>query len=46
MTTAFFYGTLMHPQILLHVVGNDGAHLALCPAILSASPTDPSAPHR
>jgi hypothetical protein len=35
MTTAFFYGTLMHPQILLHVVGNDGAHLALCPAILS-----------
>ena len=33
-TSAFFYGTLMHPQILRRVLQNDGAHLRICPAIL------------
>ncbi|CAK5268427.1 unnamed protein product, partial [Mycena citricolor] len=33
-TSAFFYGTLMHPKILKRVIGNDGAHLLICPAIL------------
>lgn len=31
---AFFYGTLMHPDILKRVIGNDGAHLMICSAIL------------
>lgn len=31
---AFFYGTLMHPKILTRVIGNDGTHLEICPAIL------------
>ncbi|KAH7925495.1 hypothetical protein BV22DRAFT_1088955 [Leucogyrophana mollusca] len=35
MTTAFFYGTLMHPEILKRVIGNDGSHLKICPALLS-----------
>ncbi|KII87642.1 hypothetical protein PLICRDRAFT_42147 [Plicaturopsis crispa FD-325 SS-3] len=33
-TSAFFYGTLMHPKILRRVIGNDGAHLQICPAVL------------
>jgi len=33
-STAFFYGTLMHPKILKRVIRNDGSHLSLCPAIL------------
>ncbi|XP_006459406.1 hypothetical protein AGABI2DRAFT_191392 [Agaricus bisporus var. bisporus H97] len=33
-TKAFFYGTLMHPEILKRVVGNDGTHLEICPAVL------------
>jgi hypothetical protein len=32
--SAFFYGTLMHPDILRRVIGNDGAHLKICSAIL------------
>ncbi|CAA7267028.1 unnamed protein product [Cyclocybe aegerita] len=32
--TAFFYGTLMHPKILMRVIANDGHHLRLCPAVL------------
>ncbi|TFK20279.1 hypothetical protein FA15DRAFT_673596 [Coprinopsis marcescibilis] len=31
---SFFYGILMHPKILTKVVGNDGAHLRYCPAVL------------
>ncbi|KAI0322579.1 hypothetical protein OF83DRAFT_1161124 [Amylostereum chailletii] len=34
MATAFFYGTLMHPKILQRVIGNDGSHLEICPALL------------
>ncbi|KAJ7227221.1 hypothetical protein GGX14DRAFT_348174 [Mycena pura] len=32
--SAFFYGTLMHPEILKRVIGNDGSHLYICPAVL------------
>ncbi|KAJ6619785.1 hypothetical protein B0H10DRAFT_2024977 [Mycena sp. CBHHK59/15] len=32
--SAFFYGTLMHPKILKRVIGNDGTHLKICPAVL------------
>ncbi|KAJ7158728.1 hypothetical protein C8R46DRAFT_398513 [Mycena filopes] len=32
--SAFFYGTLMHPKILKRVIGNDGSHLHICPAVL------------
>ncbi|KAH7915672.1 hypothetical protein BJ138DRAFT_1054509 [Hygrophoropsis aurantiaca] len=35
MAAAFFYGTLMHPEILKRVIGNDGLHLKICPALLS-----------
>ena len=35
MTSAFFYGTLMHPKILKRVLHNDASHLMICPAILS-----------
>ncbi|KAF8839631.1 hypothetical protein BDN67DRAFT_743486 [Paxillus ammoniavirescens] len=34
MASAFFYGTLMHPMILKRVIGNDGSHLRICPALL------------
>ncbi|KAF7327722.1 Phosphoric monoester hydrolase [Mycena kentingensis (nom. inval.)] len=34
MASAFFYGTLMHPRILCRVIGNDGSHLKICPAVL------------
>ncbi|EIW84373.1 hypothetical protein CONPUDRAFT_142687 [Coniophora puteana RWD-64-598 SS2] len=34
MASAFFYGTLIHPDILRRVIGNDGSHLQVCPAIL------------
>ncbi|KAI5998882.1 hypothetical protein EDD15DRAFT_2161327 [Pisolithus albus] len=34
MIDAFFYGTLMHPKILQRVIGNDGSHLRICPAVL------------
>ncbi|KAF5367492.1 hypothetical protein D9758_003740 [Tetrapyrgos nigripes] len=34
MASAFFYGTLMHPKILLTVINNDGKHLRITPAIL------------
>ncbi|KAG2149077.1 uncharacterized protein EDB93DRAFT_1143515 [Suillus bovinus] len=34
MTSAFFYGTLMHPEILKRVIGNDGSQLQMCPALL------------
>jgi hypothetical protein len=37
---AFFYGTLMHPEILKRVIGNDGSHLEICPAVLMASNLD------
>lgn len=40
-TKAFFYGTLMHPEILKRVVGNEGTHLEICPAVLMASDSDP-----
>ncbi|KAI0065101.1 hypothetical protein BV25DRAFT_1822215 [Artomyces pyxidatus] len=32
--SAFFYGTLMHPKILQRVIGNNGNHLEICPAVL------------
>jgi len=35
MTSAFFYGTLMHPKILKQVLDNDASHLHICPAILT-----------
>ncbi|EGN98607.1 hypothetical protein SERLA73DRAFT_181151 [Serpula lacrymans var. lacrymans S7.3] len=31
---AFFYGTLLHPEILKRVIGNDGSHLNVCAALL------------
>ncbi|TFY82834.1 hypothetical protein EWM64_g1177 [Hericium alpestre] len=34
MSSAFFYGTLMHPKILKRVLQNDGDHLTIAPAIL------------
>ncbi|KAH9023867.1 hypothetical protein EDB84DRAFT_1507895 [Lactarius hengduanensis] len=34
MTSAFFYGTLMHPKILKRVLENDANHLKICPSIL------------
>ncbi|KAJ7104126.1 hypothetical protein B0H15DRAFT_767084 [Mycena belliarum] len=34
LKSAFFYGTLMHPKILKRVIGNDGSHLHICPAVL------------
>ncbi|KAI6123517.1 hypothetical protein EDD16DRAFT_1826596 [Pisolithus croceorrhizus] len=34
MIDAFFYGTLMHPKILQRVIGNDGSHLRICPAVI------------
>ena len=37
--SAFFYGILMHPKILLGVISNDGSHLKLCPAVLLVSST-------
>jgi hypothetical protein len=36
--SAFFYGTLLHPKILKRVIGNDGSHLEMCPAVLLVSP--------
>lgn len=30
----FFYGTLIHPAILAKVIGNAGAHVEVCPAVL------------
>ncbi|KAH8989163.1 hypothetical protein EDB86DRAFT_2944171 [Lactarius hatsudake] len=35
MTSAFFYGALMHPRILKRVLENDASHLKICPSILS-----------
>ena len=35
--SAFFYGTLLHPKILKRVIGNDGSHLEICPAVLLVS---------
>ncbi|KAN0140921.1 hypothetical protein V8E53_001365 [Lactarius tabidus] len=35
MTSAFFYGALMHPKILKRVLHNDASHLKICPSILS-----------
>ncbi|KAH9963108.1 hypothetical protein BJV74DRAFT_870917 [Russula compacta] len=35
MSSAFFYGTLMHPKILKRVLKNDASHLRFCPAILT-----------
>lgn len=32
--SAFFYGTLLHPKVLKRVIGNDGSHLKICPAVL------------
>lgn len=37
MVSAFFYGTLMHPEILKRVIGNDGSQLQMCPALLPVS---------
>ncbi|KIO15108.1 hypothetical protein M404DRAFT_119676 [Pisolithus tinctorius Marx 270] len=34
MVDAFFYGTLLHPKILQRVIGNDGSHLQICPAVI------------
>ena len=38
--SAFFYGTLLHPKILKRVIGNDGSHLEICPAVLLVSVVD------
>ena len=35
--SAFFYGILMHPKILLGVISNDGSHLKISPAVLLVS---------
>lgn len=35
--SAFFYGTLLHPAILRRVIGHDGQHLQICPALLLVS---------
>ncbi|KAF8510937.1 PLP-dependent transferase [Hysterangium stoloniferum] len=32
--SAFFYGTLLHPEILKRVIGNTGGHLHVAPAVL------------
>jgi hypothetical protein len=37
MTSAFFYGALMHPKILKRVLHNDASDLKICPSILSVS---------
>jgi hypothetical protein len=37
MTSAFFYGALMHPKILKRVLHNDASHLKICPSVLSVS---------
>jgi hypothetical protein len=42
MTTAFFYGVLIHPTILKRVLNNDASHLQICPAILTVRPLLPS----
>ncbi|KAG5652118.1 hypothetical protein H0H81_006255 [Sphagnurus paluster] len=34
MSSAFFYGTLMHPKVLQRVIKHDGAQLHICPAVL------------
>ncbi|KAI9446147.1 hypothetical protein H4582DRAFT_533533 [Lactarius indigo] len=34
MSSAFFYGTLMHPEVLKWVLDNDASHLKICPSIL------------
>ncbi|KAG2131355.1 hypothetical protein DEU56DRAFT_814097 [Suillus clintonianus] len=34
MVSAFFNGTLMHPEILKRVLGHDGSQLQMCPALL------------
>lgn len=34
MASAFFYGTLLHPQVLKRVLGHDGQHLQVATAIL------------
>ncbi|KAH8989161.1 hypothetical protein EDB86DRAFT_2807980 [Lactarius hatsudake] len=34
MTSAFFYGTLMHPKVLKRVLENDASHLKICHSIL------------
>ena len=31
---AFFYGTLMHPRVLQRVIGVEGRHLQIAPAVL------------
>lgn len=31
---AFFYGTLLHPKVLERVIGNNGDHLKIAPALL------------
>jgi hypothetical protein len=45
MTSAFVYGTLMHPKILKGVLNNDAIHLQICPAILTVGPL-PSHPYK
>jgi hypothetical protein len=32
--TVFLYGTLMHPEVLKKVIGNQGLHLQIAPAVL------------
>lgn len=32
--SAFFYGTLLHPKVFKRVIGNDGEHLSISPAVL------------
>lgn len=38
MTSAFFYGILIHPKILKRALNNDASHLRFSPAILTVGP--------
>lgn len=37
MASAFFYGTLVHPEILKRVIGHEGSYLQISPALLPVS---------
>ena len=39
-SSAFFYGTLMHPAVIRRVIRNDGLHLQMCSAILYVSTSE------
>ncbi|TDL19892.1 hypothetical protein BD410DRAFT_899874 [Rickenella mellea] len=33
-SSAFFYGTLLHPKVIKRVLGHNGENLKICPAVL------------